>query len=212
MKSLQEVHGSLPKGFVYLTDVAPDVILEMRYYSTYNFTGARIDDYLAPVAILSKEAADAIKKVSDHVMEKGYVLKIWDTYRPQGAVDHLVRWAADLEDDKMKKIFYPDLCKSRLIPEGLIFERSGHSRGSTVDLTLVDRLTGQEVDMGSSFDFFGEVSSHSTDLVTKEQADNRLILKDAMVEAGFVVYDPEWWHYTLANEPHPDTYFDFPVK
>jgi len=202
----------LPKGFVYLTDVVPDVILEMRYYSTYNFIGTRIDDYLAPVAIITARAAEALKKVNDIVKEKGYVLKIWDTYRPQGAVDHLVRWAANLEDEKMKAIFYPDLCKSRLIPEGLIFERSGHSRGSTVDLTLVDLTTGKELDMGTPFDLFDEKSSHSTTAITKEQASNRMILKDAMVEAGYGVYDPEWWHYTLDNEPYPDTYFDFPVK
>lgn len=203
---------SLPDGFVYITDVIPDVILEIRYYSTYNFVGVRVDDYLAPVAVLSKDAADALKLANDSLKAQGYALKVFDAYRPQGAVNHFMRWAADEDDILTKAYFYPDIEKSRIIPDGYVAERSGHSRGSTVDLTIVDMKTGKEVDMGSPFDFFGLESHHGTDLITTEQTANRLILKSAMESAGFRIYDEEWWHYTLINEPYPDTYFDFWVR
>jgi D-alanyl-D-alanine dipeptidase len=123
-----------------------------------------------------------------------------------------MRWAKDLDDTKMKEKYYPHLDKSVLFELGYIAEKSGHSRGSTVDLTLVDVSTGKELDMGSGFDFFGEISNHGTDLIPEEQEKNRNILRDAMMEAGFKIYPEEWWHYTLENEPYPDTYFDFPVR
>lgn len=210
--SNQQDTKTLPDGFVYVTDVVPDAVLEIRYYSTYNFIGARVDDYLSPVAILSEEAAEALKVASDELQAQGYVLKIYDAYRPQGAVDHFVRWAQDEDDIINKAYFYPDIDKERLFPEGYIMERSGHSRGSTVDLTIIDKQTGKEVDMGSPFDFFGPISHHGTDLITEEQTDNRLILKNAMEKAGFKPYDEEWWHYTLIDEPYSDTYFDFLVE
>ena len=203
---------NIPDGFEYITDVVPDVVLEIRYYSTYNFVGTRVDDYVSPVAIISKEAADALKLANDTLRGQGYALKVFDAYRPQGAVSHFMRWAADEHDLLTKDYFYPEIEKSRLIPEGYIAERSGHSRGSTVDLTIIDMKTGKELDMGSPFDFFGEISHHGTALITKEQAGNRLILKTAMEKAGFKPYDEEWWHYTLIDEPYPDTYFSFPVK
>ncbi|MCL2009447.1 MAG: M15 family metallopeptidase [Synergistaceae bacterium] len=203
---------ALPDGFAYVTDVMPDAILEIRYYSTYNFLGVRVDDYMSPVAILSVRAADALKQAGDSLREQGYAVKIFDAYRPQGAVDHFMRWAKDESDVLTKEYFYPDVEKSRLIPDGYIAERSGHSRGSTVDLTIVDMRTGKEVDMGSPFDFFGLESHHGTNLITDEQASNRLILKNAMEKAGFRPYDEEWWHYTLIDEPFPDTYFKFQVK
>ena len=204
--------SELPDGFVYITDVIPDVILEMRYYSTYNFVGARVDDYLSPVAILSKEATDALKEVNDDLRARGYALKVFDAYRPQGAVSHFMRWAKDENDILTKEYFYPAIEKKRIIPDGYVAERSGHSRGSTVDLTIVDMKTGKEVDMGSPFDFFGLESHHGTNLITQEQSANRLILRKAMESAGFVIYAAEWWHYTLIGEPYPDTYFDFPVR
>jgi len=204
--------GILPDGFVYITDAVPDVILEIRYYSTYNFVGARVDDYVSPAAIMTKEAAAALKKVNDDLRARGYAIKIFDAYRPQGAVNHFMRWAADEADILTKEYFYPDIDKKRLFPEGYIAERSGHSRGSTIDLTIIDMKTGKETDMGGPFDFFGEISHHETTLITKSQADNRLILKNAMEKAGFKPYAEEWWHYTFINEPYPDTYFDFPVK
>ncbi|MCL2033130.1 MAG: M15 family metallopeptidase [Oscillospiraceae bacterium] len=203
---------ALPDGFIYVTDAVPDIILEIRYYSTYNFVGARVDDYLAPVAIISESAAAALKQANDDVRAQGYAIKVFDAYRPQGAVDHFVRWAADENDVLTKEYFYPDIEKDRIIPDKYIMERSGHSRGSTIDLTLIDMLTGKELDMGSPFDFFGLASHHGTGLITQEQANNRLILKNAMEKAGFLPYDEEWWHYTLADEPYPDIYFTFPIK
>ncbi len=198
-------------GFVYVTDAVPDAILEIRYHSGYNFIGGRVDGYLAPTAVLSAEAAAALKKTGDALKQRGYALKIFDAYRPQAAVDHFVRWAADLEDTRAKPYFYPDVDKSRLFALGYIAEKSGHTRGSTVDLTLVDMRTGRELDMGSPFDFFGPVSHHGTPLITAQQTANREILKKAMIESGFKPYAEEWWHYTLANEPYPDTYFTFAV-
>ena len=153
----------IPLGFVYITDKIPTAILEIRYFSEDNFIGTVIDGYHAPKAILNKEAAQALKKAADNLYEQGYYIKIFDAYRPQRAVDHFIRWAKDLDDIKMKEKYYPDLDKSLLFKLGYIAEKSGHSRGSTVDLTLVDISTGEELDMGSGFDFFGGISNHGTD-------------------------------------------------
>ncbi|MBQ3433652.1 MAG: M15 family metallopeptidase, partial [Selenomonadaceae bacterium] len=147
-----------PSGFVVLAEVVPDIIQEIRYYSTYNFVGDRIDGYEQPCALMTREAAEALKKVSDDLMKMGYRLKVYDAYRPQKAVDHFVRWAKDINDKRMKNYFYPELGKERLFPEDYIMEKSGHSRGSTIDLTLFDMKTGKEVDMGGTFDYFGELS------------------------------------------------------
>jgi D-alanyl-D-alanine dipeptidase len=202
----------LPNGFAYVTDIISTAELEIRYFSNDNFTGAVVDGYEAPKAILTREAAEALKNAADALYENGYYIKIFDAYRPQRAVNHFIRWAQDLNDTKMKEKYYPELDKSVLFELGYIAEKSGHSRGSTVDLTLVEISTGEELDMGSGFDFFGEISNHGTHLITPEQEKNRNILRDAMVDAGFEVYPEEWWHYKLKNEPYPDTYFDFPVR
>ena len=199
-------------GFVSIGETIPDVILEIRYYSTYNFVGDRIDGYEQPVALLTKEAAVRLREVSDELAGKGYRLKIYDAYRPQKAVDHFVRWAEDVSDTRMKAFFYPDLNKSVLIPEGYIAERSGHSRGSTVDLTLFDMRTGKDVDMGSPFDFFGEISHPDYRGITPEQYENRMLLRGCMLRHGFRPVPEEWWHFTLENEPYPDTCFTFPVS
>ncbi len=199
-------------GFVLLTDVVPDAILEIRYYSTYNFVGDRIDGYEQPTALITKEAADALKKVSDDLKAKGYCLKIFDAYRPQKAVTHFMNWAKDVDDTRMKESFYPEIDKSLLFEQGYIAEKSGHSRGSTVDLTLVDIKTGKELDMGGPFDFFGELSHPKNTNVTKEQYNNRMILREAMIKNGYKPLEEEWWHFTLDNEPYPDTYFTFPVN
>lgn len=199
------------RGFVLISDAVPDAILEIRYYSTYNFVGERIDGYEAPVALLTKEAAAALREVSDALGEDGYRLKIYDAYRPQRAVDHFKRWAADPEDISMKDRFYPELDKSVLFAQGYISSRSGHSRGSTVDLTLFDMNTGKELDMGGTFDYFGKRSHPDYPQLTGEQAANRKLLRDAMLAHGFKGINTEWWHFTLKNEPYPDTYFDFPV-
>ncbi len=199
-------------GFVLLSDAVPDAILEIRYYSTYNFVGDRIDGYEEPCAMLTKEAAAALKEVSDELVAKGYRLKIYDAYRPQKAVTHFMNWAKDINDIRMKKYFYPELDKSVLFDQGYIAEKSGHSRGSTVDLTLFDMNTEKEVDMGGTFDYFGELSHPDYKKITAEQYENRMILRDAMVSHGFKPLDEEWWHFTLVDEPYPDTYFTFPVS
>ena len=219
--------------FVSLTEAVPDAILEIRYFSTYNFVGERIDGYLAPTALMTREAADSLKAVSDDVMRLGYRLKIYDAYRPQCAVDHFVRWAADVADTTMRRYFYPDVDKSLLFEKGYIYEKSGHTRGSTVDLTLFDMTTEKEVDMGGTFDWFGpeshpdfcgnpETGEYTGDnskspanpkrSITPEQFQNRMILRQAMLRHGFKPFDTEWWHFTLKDEPFPDTYFTFPVK
>ncbi len=198
--------------FVLLSDVIPDAILEIRYYSTYNFVGERINGYERPVAYLTKEAAKALRAVSDELVSKGYRLKIFDAYRPQTAVNHFAEWAQKIDDTRMKEYFYPELDKSVLFEQDYIMYKSGHSRGSTVDLTLFDMRTEQEVDMGGTFDYFGEKSHPDYMGVTPRQYDNRMILREAMTKHGFKPLYSEWWHFTLENEPFPDTYFDFPVK
>ena len=206
------IEPSNSSDFVLLSDVVPDAILEIRYYSTYNFVGDRIDGYEEPCALLTKEAASALKNASDQLISKGYRLKIYDAYRPQKAVTHFMNWAKDINDTRMKKYFYPQLDKSVLFDQGYIAEKSGHSRGSTVDLTLFDMNTEKEVDMGGTFDYFGELSHPDYKQITAEQYENRMILRDAMVSNGFKPLVEEWWHFTLDNEPFPDTYFTFPVS
>lgn len=218
-------------NFVNITDVVPDVILEIRYYGTYNFVGSRIDGYEEPTALLTRQAAKALKAVSDDVMKQGYRLKIYDAYRPQKGVDHFVRWASNLNATEMKDYFYPDLDKNVLFEQEYIYERSGHTRGSTIDLTLFDMKTEKELDMGGTFDWFGpeshpdfcgnpETGEYTGDnskspkgrSITAQQFANRMILRNAMLRHGFKPLDTEWWHFTLKDEPFPDTYFTFPVK
>ena len=198
--------------FVLLSEAVPDVILEIRYYSTYNFVGDRIDGYEEPVAMLTKEAAAALKEASDELMGLGYRLKIFDAYRPQTAVTHFMNWALDSGDTRMKDYFYPDLEKDVLFPQGYIAEHSGHSRGSTVDLTLFDMRTEREVDMGGTFDYFGELSHPDYMDITQEQYAMRMLLREVMMKHGFRPLAEEWWHFTLEREPYPDTYFTFPVN
>ena len=199
-------------GFVSITDVVPDVILEIRYFSTFNFIGDRVDGYDEPIALLTSQAASALKLASDEFIKLGYRLKIYDAYRPQMAVDHFVRWAKNLEDQRMKQVFYPGVPKDKLFELGFIAEHSGHSRGSTVDLTLFDMSRGCDVDMGGYFDFFGDISHYDHPDLSASQRKNRALLRDIMVNAGFAPYEYEWWHFTLAHEPYPDTYFGFPVR
>lgn len=199
-------------NFVEVTEVIPEAILEIRYYSTYNFVGARIDGYERPLALMTMRAADSLKMVADELQTQGYRIKIWDAYRPQRAVDHFIRWAEDLSDTTMKAVFYPMVDKSELFERQYIMARSGHSRGSTVDLTLLNTMTGKEVEMGSPFDWFGEESHPDYEGISAEEKANRLILREAMLRHGFKPLDSEWWHFTLADEPYPDTYFDFPVR
>ena len=199
-------------GFVLLSDYVPSVIQEIRYFSTYNFIGDRIDGYEEPCAIITVEAARALKAVSNEAAVMGYRLKIFDTYRPAQAVKHFVLWGIEDLDQRMKTFFYPDLKKQELFEKGYIASKSSHSRGSTVDLTLLDMKTGKELDMGSPFDYFNEMSHPDYKGVTEEQYENRMFLQNIMVRNGFEPIDCEWWHFTLKNEPSPDTYFDFPVS
>ena len=198
-------------GFVSVSEAIPDVILEIRYYSTFNFIGERIDGYEQPVALLTRQAAGRLKEAADELAGKGYRLKIYDAYRPQKAVDHFVRWAKDAADLRMKPYFYPEIDKKDIIPDHYIAEHSGHSRGSSVDLTLFDMRTQKELDMGGPFDYFGELSHPDYRDITEEQYANRMLLRDTMLRHGFLPITSEWWHFTLENEPYPDTYFTFPV-
>ncbi len=201
-----------PSGFVVLADYVPGIVQEIRYYSTYNFIGDRIDGYEEPCALITKEAARALKLVSAQMNVRGYRLKVFDAYRPAGAVKHFVMWGVEDLDLRMKPYFYPELEKQELFAKGYIASRSGHSRGSTIDLTLLDMQTGKELDMGSPFDLFSEKSHPDYTGVTEEQYANRMILRDVMVKNGFEPIDCEWWHFTLRNEPYPDIYFEFPVS
>ncbi len=203
-----------PSGFVVLSEYVPDIVQEIRYHSTYNFVGERIDGYEEPCALLTIEAARTLKGVSHDMFVQGYRLKVFDAYRPACAVKHFVFWGIEDTDIRMKPYFYPDLEKQELFVQGYIASRSTHSRGSTVDLTLLDMETGKEVDMGSPFDFFGEVShpDYQGPGITSEQYANRMLLQKAMIRHGFEPIDCEWWHFTLANEPYPGTYFEFPVS
>ena len=199
--------------FVLISEAVPDVILEIRYYSTYNFVGKRIDGYEEPLAFLTKEAAAALKQASDELVAKGYRLKIYDAYRPQMAVTNFKNWALDAEDTKMKEYFYPELEKDVLFPQGYIAEHSGHSRGSTVDLTLFDMKTEKELDMGGTFDYFGELSHPDyKEGLTEQQYANRMLLRETMLAHGFKPLPEEWWHFTLEKEPYPETYFTFPIN
>ena len=201
-----------PSGFVLLADYVPGIVQEIRYYSTYNFVGDRVDGYEEPCALLTKEAARALKGVSNEMNVQGYRLKIFDAYRPARAVKHFVLWGIEDLDLRMKPYFYPDLEKQELFAKGYIASQSSHSRGSTVDLTLLDMRTGKELDMGSPFDWFGEESHPDFKGVTEEQYENRMFLQAAMKRNGFLPIDCEWWHFTLAEEPYPEVSFDFPVS
>lgn len=201
-----------PSGFVLLADFVPEIVQEIRYYSSYNFVGDRIDGYEQPCALLSREAARALKLVSKEVQARGFRLKVFDAYRPVCAVKHFVLWGIEDLDLRMKPYFYPDLEKEDLFAKGYIARQSSHSRGSAIDLTLLDMTTGKEVDMGSPFDLFSEVSHPSYQGLTAEQYENRMILQKSMMHSGFEPYDCEWWHFMLGDEPYPDAYFEFPVS
>lgn len=212
LSACQSNERLIPEEFGYVHDAIPDVKYDIRYAVDDNFLGEPVDGYLAPVAILTNEALEALKKVAEEMRDKGYGIIVFDGYRPQKAVDHFVRWAKDLEDTLMKHRYYPDVEKANLFTEGYIAERSGHTRGSTIDLSLYHLDSGEPLDMGSGFDLFGPVSHHDSDLITPEQDARRNMLKEVMQRHGFIEYSREWWHYRLADEPYPDTFFDFDVQ
>ena len=199
-------------GFVTLADVVPDILQDIRYYSAYNFTGRRVEGYEQPVALLSRRAAEALIPVAEDVARLGLRFKIFDAYRPQRAVNCFVRWVEDVEDVKMKHWFYPATEKSSFYALDFIGKRSAHSRGSAVDMTLVDMRTGMDLDMGGPFDFFGARSNFDFDGLTHRQRENRALLRGLMTDHGFKPLDAEWWHFQLIDEPFPNTWFDFPVR
>lgn len=199
--------------FVVLAEAVPDIIQEIRYYSTYNFVGRRIPGYDEPIALFTRVAADSLRAVSDELVAKGYRLKVFDAYRPKRAVTFFVEWARATSDTLMKPYFYPQVNKANLFKLGYISSRSRHTHGSTIDLTLFDMKTEREVDMGGTYDFFGEVSHPSyTKGLTQQQLEHRRLLREAMMRHGFKPVTSEWWHFSLRNEPYPDTEFDFPVR
>lgn len=190
-------------------------MIEARYAGDRNFMARPVDGYKAGKVMLSREAAEALRQVQANLVANGMTLKVFDGYRPQRAVDHFMRWVDDPADTVNKTAYYPDVAKSQLVPEGYIARKSGHSRGSTIDLTIARAVASgahQEVDMGSSWDFFGPISHPMSPLVSGEARVNRMLLRSQMLAAGFAPYEAEWWHFTLRNEPYPDTYFNFPVE
>ena len=201
-----------PAGFVDAAAVVDGLVVDMRYFGDNNFVGTRIDGYEGPRCLLTRQAADALAAIQRDLAGRGLALKMFDCYRPTRAVAHFIRWAQRIDDVKRKAEFYPDIDKRDLFRLGYIAARSGHSRGSTVDLTLIRRAAGAELDMGTPYDFSGPQSGLSDRRVSEEARKNRALLVGAMTRGGFRPYHKEWWHYTLANEPFPDTYFNFPVR
>ena len=201
-----------PRSFVDAATVVPDLIVEMRYFGSHNFVGKPIDGYDKPVCLLTRQAAAALAEVAADLEPRGLVLKVFDCYRPARAVAHFVRWARNIADRVRKPEFYPDVDKRALFRDGYIAARSGHSRGSTMDLTLAQRADGQELDMGTAFDFFSPRAWPSDKRVSEQAQANRAILAQAMRRRGFIPYRKEWWHFTLRHELFPETYFDFPVR
>ncbi|MEM8562323.1 MAG: M15 family metallopeptidase [Pseudomonadota bacterium] len=208
-----QAESNLPEGFVFLDGFVPGIVLDIRYFSDNNFVGRPIDGYESARAVSTIEAARALRQVQQDLAQFDLGLKVFDAYRPQRAVNEFVRWADNLTDLKTKAAYYPDVDKSQLIPEGYIAARSSHSRGSTVDLTLVATRDGinTPLDMGSPFDYFGPESWPDYPDLTAQQRANRMLLQSVMTAHGFSPYAQEWWHFTLQNEPFPERYFDFPI-
>lgn len=226
----------MPDKFTDIQKIIPDIMLDIRYYTAHNFVGERVDGYLAPKCYLTKDAALALAEVQKELEPYSLSLKIYDCYRPQRSVSHFVRWAKEIENTKTMKEFYSTVDKRNLFRDGYIAEKSGHSRGSTVDLTIspspapkqADYIPGQplfecylpaekrfadnSIDMGTGFDCFHELTHTANPNITRQQKINRLLLKSLMEKHGFKNYDMEWWHYTLRNEPYPDTYFNFVIE
>lgn len=201
-----------PSDFQYISKNNNGIYLEIRYATANNFMGRVVQGYNNPQPVLTQAALNALRKAQQDFNRFGYALKVFDAYRPQRAVDDFVQWIAQEHDTLLKKSYYPSLKKSLLIEKGYIARRSGHSRGSTVDVTLVyfqGKRKGQQLDMGGPYDFFGKRSNYDCDCITFKQQSNRKKLRDIMIKNGFLPYDKEWWHFTLKNEPYPKTYFNF---
>ena len=206
------LNAQLQEGFVYVTNEIPTIKVELRYFTSNNFIGKKIEGYYADRPILTKEATKALKNAQIILVEKNLSLKIYDAYRPQRAVNYFWKWAKDLNDTLMKQEFYPNVAKKNLFKKEYIATQSKHSSGSTVDVTLVDLTTNKELDMGTRYDFFGPESWVTYMGVSKKQKENRALLQGVMLANGFRNYPKEWWHFTLKNEPFKNSYFDFEVK
>lgn len=204
--------AQIPEGFVYVKDVIPDMEVDLRYSTCNNFVGKPIDGYNSNTLILTASAAEALKVIHEDLQDQNLCLKIFDGYRPQRAVNHFVIWTRMLNDTVNKRLFYPEVNKRNLFTEGYIASKSGHSRGSTIDLTIIDANTGNPLDMGSPYDFFGEASWVDYTQISDKQRANRRLLQNIMIKHGFRNYPKEWWHFTLRGEPFPDTYFDFIIE
>lgn len=211
IKCNKSSNSTLPEGFVYVKDEIPSVVLDIRYYSSDNFMGRIANGYEAPVCIMTKESVAALKIVADEMATHNLRLKIFDGYRPQRAVDDFINWSQNFDDTLTKWKYYPEIPKKDLFELNYLASKSGHSRGSTLDLTLID-ADGNELDMGTGWDYFGPESWPTDTTVSQIAQDNRNLLRSAMLKYGFVPYVEEWWHFTLDNEPHPETYFDFVNK
>jgi len=227
---------SLPSGFVYLHDIIPDIQVSLRYASEENFMGCVVNGYFSNVSIITKAAALGLQQAQKLAKENGYELVIYDSYRPQKSVDHFIKWSDDPNDPQTKKDhYYPRTNKADAFNLGYIARKSGHTRGSTIDLTIIPIgkrvlnplvaikrtlndnstilfLDDGTVDMGSSFDLFDEASYTNSTLINENHQQMRMLFKNIMEKVGFINYQKEWWHYTLKNEPFPDTYFDFDIK
>jgi zinc D-Ala-D-Ala dipeptidase len=234
--SADVVKQAPPGAFVSLADVDPSIVVEMRYLTNHNFMGRRVPGYRENVCLLTRPAAEALARVQRSVRAKGYTLKVYDCYRPQRSVDAFVKWGKNLSDQRMKAEFYPRVRKARVFKEGYIATQSGHSRGSTVDLTLVrtpprqqeryrrgDRLRDcagprrkrfrdNTIDMGTGYDCFDPLSHPYAQRFRGKVRRNRLALREPMIAAGFKGLATEWWHFTLREEPYPETFFDFPME
>jgi zinc D-Ala-D-Ala dipeptidase len=230
-----EAQPTAPPDFVSLADVDPTILQDIRYFTPHNFTGEPVDGYAAPMCILTRPAAEALHRAQQEFTEQGYTLKVYDCYRPQRAVDDFVAWAEDTGDQRMKSEFYPRVDKTQLFADGYIAEQSGHSRGSTMDLTLVQlpaqetrpyvpgeplvdcaapqtvRFPDNSVDTGTGYDCFDTLANTLDLRIQGDQLKNRLLLKEGLEKQGLTNLDVEWWHFTAKPEVYPKTYFDFPV-
>ncbi len=202
----------LPKGFVYVTDIIPNLKLDLRYFTKHNFVGKPINGYKSNKCILTIQAANALKKVQDELLEQNLCIQVYDAYRPQKAVNHFIKWAKDFKDTINKEQYYPKIKKRNLFKLQYIATHSRHSSGSTVDLTIYSNKTGSVLDMGSDYDYFGKESWVNYQNLTKQQIKNRQLLQTVMLTNGFRSYPKEWWHFTLRFEPYRNQYFDFNVE
>ena len=234
---MNTANANLPQGFVYLHEVDPSILVQMRYLSDQNFIGKPLNGYKKPVVILTREAAEALAKLQQDVKKDGYTVVVYDAFRPQKTVDQFVAWGDDINDNKMKALYYPRVAKHDVFRLQYVAEKSTHTRGSTVDLSLLPAgqtlkdikditpvkrtladgfevffLDDGTLDMGTSFDLFDEASHPASQLVAQNYQKNRQYLQDKMQQYGFEGVETEWWHFTFKNEPFPDTYFDFDIE